>query len=64
MERDGLVVNWETPTAYSVMVHEILHSLGLEYPDNPNYSTPDTVHNWEHTVLMNTSRCKFSLEWY
>ncbi len=33
------------------MVHEILHSLGLEHPDNPNYPIPDTVRNWEHTVL-------------
>jgi len=51
VERDGLAANGETPTAYSVMVHEIIHSLGLEHPDNPNYSIPDTVHNWEHTVL-------------
>ena len=51
VERDGLAANGETPTANSVMVHEILHSLGLEHPDNPNYSIPDTVHNWEHTVL-------------
>ena len=51
VERDGLAANGETPTANSVMVHEILHSLGLEHPDNPNYPIPDTVRNWEHTVL-------------
>ena len=51
VERDGLAANGETPTACSVMVHEILHSLGLEHPDNPNYPIPDAVHNWENTVL-------------
>jgi serralysin len=34
------------------MLHEILHSLGLEHPnDNPNHQVPESIHNWEHTLL-------------
>jgi len=48
----GLVEGFGTPTPSAVMLHEILHSLGLEHPnDNPNYQVPDSVHNWEHTLL-------------
>ena len=34
------------------MLHEILHSLGAEHPnDNDEYQVPDSVNNWEHTIL-------------
>ena len=48
----GLVEGFGTPTPSSVMLHEILHSLGLEHPnDNPNHQVPESIHNWEHTLL-------------
>ena len=48
----GLVEGFSTPTPSSVMLHEILHSLGLEHPnDNTKLQVPDSVNNWEHTIL-------------
>ena len=48
----GLVEGFGTPTPSSIMLHEILHSLGLEHPnDNPDHQVPESIHNWEHTLL-------------
>ena len=48
----GLVEGFGTPTPASTMLHEILHSLGLEHPnDNKKHQIPDSVNNWEHTIL-------------
>lgn len=48
----GLVEGFGTPTPSSTMLHEILHSLGLEHPnDNSKHQVPDSVNNWEHTIL-------------
>ena len=48
----GLVEGFDTPTPSSIMLHEILHSLGLEHPnDNAKHQVPDSVNNWEHTIL-------------
>lgn len=48
----GLVEGFGTPTPSSTMLHEILHSLGLEHPnDNAKHQVPDSVNNWEHTIL-------------
>ena len=48
----GLVEGFDTPTPSSIMLHEILHSLGLEHPnDNAKHQVPDSINNWEHTIL-------------
>ena len=48
----GLIEGFGTPTPSSTMLHEILHSLGLEHPnDNSKHQVPDSVNNWEHTIL-------------
>ena len=48
----GLVEGFTTPTPSTTMLHEILHSLGAEHPnDNDEYQVPDSVNNWEHTIL-------------
>ena len=48
----GLVEGFGTPTPASTMLHEILHSLGLEHPnDNKEHQIPDFANNWEHTIL-------------
>ena len=48
----GLVEGFGTPTPASTMLHEILHSLGLEHPnDNKKHQIPDSMNNWEHTIL-------------
>ena len=46
----GLVEgNADTPA--SVMLPEILHSLGLEHPDNPKRPTTTFARNCEHTLM-------------
>jgi serralysin len=47
----GLVKNFGSPTPSCVMLHEILHTLGLEHPDNPKRPTPQFARNREHTLM-------------
>ena len=45
------LVEGSAVTPASVMLHEILHSLGLEHPDNPKRPTPKFAQNREHTLM-------------
>jgi serralysin len=47
----GLVNNTDSPTPSCIMLHEILHTLGLEHPDNPKKPTPEFARNREHTLM-------------
>ncbi len=58
----GLVENVGSPTPSSVMLHEILHGLGLEHPDNPKRVTPEFARNREYTLMADefSNRAEFT----
>ena len=57
------LVEGSAVTPASVMLHEILHSLGLEHPDNLKKPTPTFAQNREHTLMAdefsNPAECIF-----